>query len=80
MFGSTIAGVAIQVLIVTVLNSTPVEISILSAVARCLGTGRGPQRSRRDHSSRWSTDRWCGRRLGRITRTGTRTRRSEERE
>lgn len=32
MFGSTIAGVAIQVLIVTVLNSTPVEISILSAL------------------------------------------------
>ena len=31
-FGSTIAGVAFQVLIVTVLNATPLEISILSAL------------------------------------------------
>jgi MFS family permease len=31
-FGSAIAGVAFQVLIVTVLNATPVEISILSAL------------------------------------------------
>ncbi len=33
MFGGTIAGVAFQVLIVTVLNATPVEISILSALS-----------------------------------------------
>lgn len=33
MFGSTIAGVAFQVLIVTVLNATPFEISVLSALS-----------------------------------------------
>lgn len=33
MFGTTIAGVAFQVLIVTVLDATPVEISILSALS-----------------------------------------------
>ena len=33
MFGTTMAGVAIQVLIVTVLNATPVQISILSALS-----------------------------------------------
>jgi len=33
MFGGTIAGVAFQVLIVTVLNATPVQISVLSALS-----------------------------------------------